>query len=268
MNKIKINRVEKMFGYEVVVYDYLNHEKYKDSIVDTARSFNTVPIMGNTHYGKQVIRHRTGFRKNPFFSSDNEGVSDLKQAYYEALNHFYSDVLGYEFCDENDKPQINQSWVMDYAPHAPPNNEGSYPLAFHTHFLSFVCGCYYPLFTDGHGGELLFFNPSSSSDSDFAVSNAAGGRQSLHTNFMREFETRCSKINKFEELHLKEGQIVLWYGVLPHGAMPSTDPKNRMSIVVNTSPTIVTEKRGNYQYRIEPNFSEGTGAWKENSLDK
>lgn len=267
MKKVEVISNEEYYGYPVVVYDYKNHNKYKDSIIKSARSYNVKDIFTHTNIGPHLTRRRTHDMKDPFFSCDDEGVVDLKRAYYEALNHYYREVLDYEFLCEEDKPQINQSWVMDYMPHPDFNFEQSSALSFHSHFLSFVCGCYYPLFTENNGGELLIHNPSQSVDYQHQVL-ANGPRQSMHTNFMSEFELRCEKLSRWKEVKIKEGQIVLWYGTLPHGAMPSTDPANRMSIVVNTSPSIVTEKRGLYQFKVEANFPQGTGKWSENSLDK
>ena len=252
MNLVEVDKVIDCFGYPVVVYNYKNHDLNRDEIVKDARENYTIDQIKDG-----LLNHRrTNNLTEPFLQSENKSVKDLYNAYMEALNHFYSHELDYQFVDESDGPQINQSWVMDYVPqeYKTGRHRG---LKYHTHYLSFVCGCYYPLFEQETGGELCFLNPSSTIDRHlFSTQKIIGDEQSLDSDFMKEFEMRCYKVikNHRKIVEFKEGQIVLWYGNLNHGTKPSLKPSTRMSIVVNTSPKILSEKRGSYLYKIEPYF--------------
>jgi len=220
-NRIELKKIHNVFGFDIPVFRYLNHEKFKS---DLYYQFNQYSLAGETYT-------RTDRRKN-IFDIESESVLDLKNATMSAYDCFYKHIHGINF---SDTIEITQSWMVDL-PAVPHQN----PMSVHGHFMSLACSTYYMKHEQGVGGDLRFENPIV----DF-MDNVIEFKL---LNKMRWTKGR----NMFFDLPVEESDIVVFPGGFKHTISPYMNTKeNRISIPSNS---LLTPLRSRSGEELEPHY--------------
>ena len=242
------------WGFPACTYRFKKHDELKSQLLEelVARDSSDENYANRTYV-------RTKPESRTILDADQDSpLHQVKLAYQEAYNHFYSDVLcmdatlaegekkGYMSMNDNpivSKPVITQSWVVS----VPPNPTGefiSYPMTTHSHFMSPACGAYYLNLDNQNpqidGGNLIFTNPS------FNCYDM-GSMQ-----YLLKDALRCSGDIHYEMTHeLREGDIVIWAGILRHTIQPFRNtPTDRISLITNSCPSPLMDSKRKYNYNI------------------
>mgnify|MGYP003147466224 FL=1 len=244
MKYIEERKTEYHFGFPVTVYKFKKHEELKLGLLEESTE-DLITESDNDSY------YRTDRQTREILNRDLPNMEVLKNAYKEALKHFYYQVLGavpdYQLVSETINkplltiPQITQSWVV-HTKKIDDQSERRH-MMMHTHWMSPVCGSYYlkkPL--EIVGGNLLFENPLLSNDHS-AISN---------TVLMIRDGLRCEGLQRTSMVEVEEGDIVLWTGVLPHTIEKIEDSSiERVSVIINSTPkNICRDAGGGYFYQL------------------
>ena len=241
MNLVEVDRTEYHFGFPVTVYKFKKHEELKLGLLEESK--NDLISDNDTYY-------RTDRQTRGILNRDLPNMEVLKNAYKEALKHFYYQVLGavpdYQLVSETINkplltiPQITQSWVVHTRKI---DDQTRRHMRMHTHWMSPVCGSYYlkkpPAIV---GGNLLFENPLLSDDHSVMTDTVLMIRDGL----------RCEGLQRISMVEVEEGDIVLWTGVLPHTIEKIEDSSiERVSVIINSTPkNICRDARGSYFYQL------------------
>ena len=243
MKHIELINQENHFGFPACVYKFNKHETLKDELYEES-TLDLTPSKFNSYM-------RTNPYEKPIFDRGLPAMNSLREAFEEALNHFYYDVLDavkdYQPYTRSatkpilTAPKITQSWAV----HTRPINDNHYAnhMNMHTHWLSPVCGSYYlkkP--KELMGGNLVFANP---------VFHECMGCQHDSIHMLRD-ALMCNGIQRISICEVEEGNIVLWAGALPHTIEKIKDSTiERVSIIINSLPSSVVKRyEAPYLYEV------------------